>query len=261
MVTTHPGFFRTALISRTLFLCAHKPLKHQYFSNRTMSLRLPPPEYTHMQTLLGCGSWFGVWKVNRWGVLYGSPTLASSCPPPIYLRPALLQGNKKSFWNWSRMERGAEAATERGQRIHSWVTWGRSVSPLFCVSIIEHFVLPQPVQSLFKVSVCVGRAQVVEWLGKLSLDVKLFLLGRCEALPRRQPAPLLGWASAAVVWFCFSNKDKDVFIEGSSGIAFSSSGKQPSLMVMGHSDGGWQLSFTERVLSARPPGEHFVRAI
>lgn len=62
MVTIHPGFFRTALISRTLFLCAHKPLKHQYFSNRTMSLRLPPPECTHMQTSQAVGPDLGFGK-------------------------------------------------------------------------------------------------------------------------------------------------------------------------------------------------------
>ena len=69
MVPTHPGFFRTSLISRTLFLCAHKPLKFQYFSNRTMSLRLPPPKYAHTQIPSGCGSWFGVWKAYCWGII------------------------------------------------------------------------------------------------------------------------------------------------------------------------------------------------
>lgn len=98
MVPMHPGFFRIALISRTLFLCAHKPPKHQYFSNRTTSLRSPPPEYTHMQTLSDCGSWFGVWKVYRWGIVRlfhpGFLLHTSNLPQTV-----LLQGNKKSFWN------------------------------------------------------------------------------------------------------------------------------------------------------------------
>lgn len=106
MVTTHPRFFGTTFILRILFLCAHRPLKCQYFSNQTLSQMA-------LSQICSCANSLRL-RVLFWGVgrvSLGYPTarplllppptsllLPGLNPPSISTHPAgATAGNEKSF--------------------------------------------------------------------------------------------------------------------------------------------------------------------
>lgn len=82
MVTTHPRFFGTTWISRILLLCAHRPLKCQYFSIQTLS-------QIALSQIGSCANFLRLW-VLIWGMERVSLRCPTAHPPPLLPPPPSL---------------------------------------------------------------------------------------------------------------------------------------------------------------------------